>query len=67
MKTVSSRQFLDAFNNEAGDFALQFEGTPTKLTIPWRDVINASKTIMMFGALFSQGRSFAELFWKMKA
>jgi hypothetical protein len=67
MKAVSSRQFLDAFDNEGGDFAFQFEGTPTKLTIPWRDIINASKTVMLFGAPFSQGRSFPELFRKKKA
>ena len=53
IKTVSSRRFLDAFYNEGGDFALQFEGTPTKLTLPWCNIINASKTIMLFGAPFS--------------
>ena len=67
MKAVSSRQFLDAFDNEGGDFAFQFEGTPTKLRIPRRDIINASKTVMLFGAPFSQGCSFPELFRKKKA
>ena len=67
MKAVSSRQFLDAFYNEGGDFAFQFEGTPTKLTVLWCGIINASKTIMLFGAPFSQGRFFPELFRKKKA
>jgi len=58
MKAVLSRQFLDAFNNEGGDFAFQFEGTPTRLTIPWCDIIRASNTVMIIGAPFSQGRSF---------
>ena len=53
MKAVSSCQFLDAFDNDGGDFAFQFEGTPTKLTVPWCDIIYASKTIMLFGAPFS--------------
>ena len=67
MKAVLSRQFLDAFNNKGEDFAFQFEGTPTRLTIPWCDIICASNTVMIFGAPFSQARSFPELFRKKKA
>ena len=66
MKAELSRQFLDAFNNKGGDFAFQFEGTPTRLTIPWCDIICASNTVMIFGAPFSQARSFPELFRKKK-
>jgi len=66
MRSVLLNQFLDSFENEGGDFAFWFEGTATKLTILWRDVIHASKTVMIFGAPFSQGRSFAELFRKKK-
>ncbi len=66
MRSVLLNQFLDSFENKGGDFAFWFEGTATKLTIPWRDVIHASKTVMIFGAPFSQGRSFAELFRKKK-
>jgi len=66
IKSVSWHQFHELFENEGGDFALQFEGIATKLTIPWCDVINASKTIMLFGALFLQGHLFAKLFRKKK-
>jgi len=66
MRSVLLNQFIDSFENEGGDFAFWFEGTATKLTIPWRDVIHTSKTVMIFGAPFSQGRLFAELFRKKK-
>ncbi len=66
MKALSRRQFVGAFHNESGDFAFRFEGSSTRLTITWCDIINASKTVMLFGYLFLQGRSFAELFRKMQ-
>jgi hypothetical protein len=67
MKAVSQRQYVDAFNNEGGDFALWFEDASTRLTIPWCNIVNASKSLMLFGNPFMQGRLFAELFRKMKA
>ena len=67
MKSLTQRQFRDAFSNKSGDVAIQFDGITTRLTVPWRDFINVSRCIMLFGLLFEQGRSFAKLFRKMKA
>ncbi len=66
MISISRRQFVDAFKNEGGDFAMRFEGISSRLTIPWRDVIHASRTIMIFGVQFDQGRSFTKVFRKKK-
>jgi hypothetical protein len=67
MKSLTQRQFRDAFSNESGDVAIQFDGITTWLTIPWRDFVNVSRCIMLFGFPFEQGLSFAKLFRKMKA
>jgi len=67
MKSLTQCQFCDAFSNDSGDVAIQFDGITTRLTVPWHDFINVSRRIMLFGLLFEQGRSFAKLFWKMKA
>jgi hypothetical protein len=40
--------FVDAFTNEGGDFALQFDNTSTHLAVPWHDIIHASQTIMVY-------------------
>jgi hypothetical protein len=32
MKSVSRRQFVDAFENESGDFAMRFDGISSQLT-----------------------------------
>ena len=61
-KSLTQRQFRDAFSNNSGDVAIQFDGITTRLTVPWRDFINVSRCIMLFGLLFEQGRSFAKLF-----
>ncbi len=66
MKSLSQLQFRNAFSNESGDVAIRFDGISTRLTIPWRDFMNASRCIMLFGFPFAQGRSFAKLFRKMK-
>jgi len=66
MKSLSQRQFCHAFSNESGDVAIRFDGISTRLTIPWRDFINASRCIMLFGFPFAQGQLFAKLFQKMK-
>ena len=66
MKSLSQRQFGDSFWNGSGDIAIQFDGIGTRLTIPWRDFINASRSVMLFGFPFEQPRSFAKLFRKMK-
>jgi hypothetical protein len=66
MKSISMRQFVDAFENESGDFALRFGGILSRLTILWRNVVHASRTIMIFGVQFEQVRSFTLLFRKMK-
>ena len=66
MKALSQRWFVEAFHNKSGDFAFRFEGSSTRLTIPLRDIINESKTVMLFSYPFLQGRSFVELFCKMK-
>ena len=66
MKALSRRQFIGAFHNERGDFAFRFEGSSTRLTIPWHSIINASETVMLFGYPFLQGHLFAELFRKMQ-
>ena len=66
MKSLGQRQFRNAFSNESGDVTIRFDGISTRLTIPWRDFINASRCIMLFGFPFAQGRSFAKLFRKMK-
>ena len=55
MKSLSQHQFCHAFSNESGDVAIRFGGISTWLTIPWRDFINASRCIMLFGFLFAQG------------
>ncbi len=67
MKSVSRRQFVDAFVNGGGDIAMKFNGISSRLTIPWRDIIHASSTVMLFGSQFDQGRSFTSLFRKTKA
>jgi hypothetical protein len=64
MKSHTQRQFCDAFSNESGDVVIQFDGITTRLTVPWRDFINVSRCIMLFGFPFEQGRSFAKLFRK---
>ena len=66
MKSLCQRQFRNAFSKESGDVAIRFDGISTRLTIPWRDFINASRCIMLFGFPFAQGPSFAKLFRKMK-
>ena len=66
MKHLTQRQFCDAFSNKGGDVAIRFDGISTRLTIPWRDFIYASRCIMLFGFPFAQGRLFAKLFRKMK-
>jgi hypothetical protein len=66
IKSVSRRQFVDAFENESGDLAMRFDGISSRLTIPWRGVVHASRTIMIFGVQFDQVRSFTSLFRKMK-
>jgi hypothetical protein len=45
---------VDAFNNEGWNFAMQFDGISSQLTIPWHNVIHASRTIMIFGVQFDQ-------------
>jgi hypothetical protein len=67
MKSLTQRQFCDAFSNESGDVAIQFDGITTQLTVPWRDFINVSRCIMLFGFPFEQGRSLAKICQKMKA
>jgi hypothetical protein len=67
MKSLTKRQFRDAFSNESGDVAIQFDGITTWLTVPWRDFVNVSRCIMLFDFPFEQGLSFAKLFQKMKA
>jgi hypothetical protein len=62
LKSFSKHQFFDAFFNESGDIAIQFEGISTWLTIPLHDIIHGSKSIMLFGDPFTQGRSFTSLF-----
>jgi hypothetical protein len=49
MKTLSKHQFIDSFFRESGDIAIQFDGISTWLTIPWHDIIYASRSIMLFG------------------
>ena len=66
MKSLTQRQFCDTFSNNSGDVVIQFDGITTQLTVPWRNFINVSRCIMLFGFPFEQGRSFAKLFWKMK-
>jgi hypothetical protein len=66
MKSLTKHQFIDAFSNEIGDIAIRFESISTWLTIPWRDIIHASQSIMLFGDPISQGCLFTSLFWKMK-
>ena len=66
MKSLSQHQFRHASSNKSGDVAIWFDGISTRLTIPWRDFINASRCIMLFGFPFAQGRSFAKIFQKMK-
>jgi hypothetical protein len=58
MKSVSRHQFMDAFVNGGGDIAMKFNGISSQLTIPWRDIIHASSTVMLFGSQLDQGRSF---------
>ena len=38
-KSLTQRQFRDAFSNKSGDIAIQFDGIMTWLTVPWRDFI----------------------------
>ena len=67
MKSLTQRQFPDAFSNDSGDAAIQFDGIMTRLTVPWCDFINVSRCIMLFGFPFEHGRSIAKIFRKMKA
>ena len=62
MKSLTLRQFRDAFSNKSGDVAIQFNGIMTRLTVPWRDFIHLSRCIMLFGFPFEHGRSFAKIF-----
>ena len=62
----SDYQFLDSFFNEGGDIAIRFARISSHLTIPWRDFIHSSQSIMLFDLPLLQGRSFAALFRKMK-
>ena len=55
MKSLTQRQFCDAFSNKVDDVAIQFDGISTRLTIPRRDFIDASRCIMLFGFPFTQG------------
>ena len=55
MKSLTQRQFRDAFSNESVDVAIQFDGITTRLTVPWRDFINVSRCIMLFRFPFKQG------------
>ncbi len=66
MKSASRRQFVDAFKNESGNFAIRFDGISSQLTILWRDMVHASRTAMIFGVQFEQVRLFTLLFRKMK-
>jgi hypothetical protein len=66
MKSASRRQFVDAFKNESGNFAIRFGGISSQLTILWRDVVHASRMAMIFGVQFEQVRLFTLLFRKMK-
>jgi hypothetical protein len=66
MKSMSTRQFRDVFSNKSGGIAIQFEGIFTRLNIPWRDFINASRSIMLFGDPFTNSWSFLKLFRKMQ-
>ena len=59
IKSMSRHQFVDAFKNEGGNFAMHFDGIFSQLTIPWHDDIHASRIIMIFGVQFNQGQSFA--------
>ena len=43
MKSLTQRQFRDAFSNKSGDVVIQFNGITTWLTVPWRDFINVSR------------------------
>ena len=40
MKSLTQRQFRDAFSNESGDVVIQFDGITTRLTVPWRDFMH---------------------------
>ena len=46
MRSVSRRQFVDAFVNGGGDIALKFNNILSRLTIPWCDIIHANSTMM---------------------
>jgi hypothetical protein len=45
MKSVSRRQFVDAFVNGGGNIAMKFNGISSWLTIPWRDIIHARQKL----------------------
>jgi hypothetical protein len=62
LKSLSKHQFIDAFFNENGDIAIQFEGISTWLKIPWGGIIHANKSIMLFGDPFTQGHLFTSPF-----
>ena len=55
-----------SYSNEGGDIAIRFNGISSRLTIPWRDFIHSSQSIMLFGLPLLQGWPFAALFWKKK-
>ncbi len=46
MRSVSRRQFVDAFVNGGGNIALKFNNILSRLTIPWCDIIHANSTMM---------------------
>ena len=66
MRSLTKCQFLDSFFNEGGDIAIRFARILSRLTIPWRDFIHSSQSIMLFGLPLLQGWPFAALFWKKK-
>jgi hypothetical protein len=49
IKSVTRRQFIDAFNIKGGDFAFQFDNTSTHMMVSWNDIIHASQKIMVCG------------------
>ena len=53
MRSLSKCQFLDSYSNEGSDIAIRFDGISSRLTIPWRDFIHSSQSIMLFGFWFA--------------
>lgn len=58
-----SRKRLEAdfFGNGAG-FRLSVDGTPHKLTLSWKDLIDHAEKYMLFGTPFLSTRSFENIF-----